>query len=427
MTVFVAYAATAQYHSPLNNDTGAASAAAWQLAIHGNATLTALGNHASWLFHVDGRDVTNRLPGVIFWATPFYFLLGNHGSPDVYPGALAAASAAAIAVALAFTLLADLVDRRLALAGALLFGFGTGTWTVSADQLWTHGPAQAAVLATLLLARRNQWLLAGITAGFAILIRPHLGIVAVVLGVFEAIRTRRLRPLLISLGCVLGLVILLVYNHDLWGRFTLFGGYADLEPASPPRLVPFLSNIAGALVSPERGMLVMTPALLPLLPGLRRGWAAAAAWTRSAAVAGVAYLLLQLWLNRFSGGNGFYSYRVTLEGLTLCVPMLAMSWREWTSRTRPRQATFAALAAISIAVHAFGAIEPWVPPGLNSPWSSYAPFELARHVGALVAVSWLIATLVVTAVTSRFVWSHASDLDFESAATAVPPIVPTAS
>jgi hypothetical protein len=406
MAVFAVYAATAQYHSPLNNDTGAAAAAAWQLAMHGNATLTGIGNHASWLFHVGGRDVTNRLPGVIFWATPFYFVLGTHGSPDVYPGALAAAAATALAVALTFVLLSTLVGRRTALIAALLLGFGTGTWTVSADQLWTHGPAQAAVVATVLLARRNRWLLAGIPAGFAILLRPHLGVVAAVLGLIEAIRTRRVRPLLISVGCLVGILILLVYNHDLWGHYTVFGGYADVDPSSPHLLGPFLINIAGALVSPERGMLVMTPVLLLLVPGLRRGWAAAPPWVRSAAIAGVAYVLLQLWLKRFSGGNGFYSYRVTLEGLALCVPILTLSWREWTARSRLRRTAFAVLAVVSVAIAAFGAIVPWAPQGINQPWSSYAPAELARHVGALPTTCSILVTIAAAIVAGRFAWTR---------------------
>jgi hypothetical protein len=406
MAVFVVYALTAQYQAPLNNDTGAASAAAWQMAIHGNATLTALNSHASWLYHVGGREVTNRSPGVIFWAAPFYFVLGGQTAPDVYPGALAAAFASALAVALVFTLAASLVNRKQALAAALLLGFATGTWTVSADQLWTHGPAQVAVLLALILARKERWTLAGIPAGFAILMRPHLGVVGAVLGIVAAIRTRSLRPLLISLGCVAGIAILVVYNHDLWGRYSVFGGYTDLNDEPSHRASGFVFGIAGSLVSPERGLLVMTPVLLALVPGLRAGWTGAPWWVRSGTLAGLAYLVVQLWVSRFSGGDGFYSYRTTLEGLTLCVPLLTLAWRDWTSRTRLRRTAFAVLAVVSVALTAFGAIIPWVPLGNNDPWSSYGPAELARHIGALPTVCSVVVAVGLAVAAGRLTWSR---------------------
>ena len=47
---FAIFAATAQYHDPLNNDTHATAVAAWQLAHHGNATLTAFHGHLPWLY-----------------------------------------------------------------------------------------------------------------------------------------------------------------------------------------------------------------------------------------------------------------------------------------------------------------------------------------------------------------------------------------
>jgi len=282
---FAVFAATAQYHDPLNNDTRAAAIAAWQLAHHGNSTLDAFYGHYSWIFESHGRYVTDRFPGVIFWATPFYVALGGGDYPAIYPGALAAELATAIATALVFALASRVVTRRTAVVAALLFAFATGAWTVAADQLWTHGPAQAAVLLTVLFVARRQWLLAGIPAGFAILIRPHLGEVAVVLGVVGVLRYRRARPLLIALGSGAGVVVLLLYNHALWDRWSVFGGYQNTASASAHSMGDFLIGVPGVFVSPERGMLVMTPALLLLIPGLRRAWRVAEWWIRASALA----------------------------------------------------------------------------------------------------------------------------------------------
>ena len=399
------FAVTAQYHDPLNNDTQSAAIAAWQLAKHGNATLTAFQGHVAWLYHVGGRDVTNRLPGTIFWATPFYAVLGRGDDPGVYPSALAAAVASAIAIGLTFALCCRIVARSIALGAALLLAFATGTWTVSADQLWTHGPAQAAVLLTVLCCAQRQWLLAGIPAGFAILIRPHLGIVAVVLGVAAALQERRWRPLLISVGSAIGLAILLVYNHDVWRTWSVFGGYGGPAPASRHVVGDFAEGIVGVFVSPERGMLILTPALLMLLPGIRAAWRAAPSWVRSASLAGLGYLAEQLWVSRFSGGNGFYSYRTTLESLTLAVPLLALAWREWTAVTRLRRTAFAGLAALSVALHAFGAVVNWVPGGaVHSPWTTYLPVDLAHHVGIAQTSCWLAGAVVAVFVALVVSW-----------------------
>jgi len=141
-----------------------------------------------------------------------------------------------------------------------------------------------------------------------------------------------------------------------------------------------------------------------LLPGLRRAWAEASEWVRSAAIAGLAYLALQLWGIRFSGGDGFYSYRTTLESLTLSVPLLVLCWREWTAKTQTRRAVFAALAAVSVALHAFGAAVNWVPGGINlPPWKTYMPIDLARHIGAAQTAAWAAAGLV--AVIASVVWT----------------------
>ena len=391
----IVFAATAQYHDPLNNDTRASAIAAWQLAHHGNATLDAFYPHYAWIFESHGRYVTNRLPGTVFWATPFYALLGGSDYPAVYPGALAAAVASALAVGLVFVLACRLVSRRAAAVSALLLAFATGTWTVSADQLWTHGPGQAAVLLMVLLATKERWLLAGVPAGFAILVRPHLGVVAVVLCAFGVARTRKARPLLMAIGCAAGAAILLAYNQALWGKWAIFGGYDQPVAASGHKFVAGLTGLAGDFVSPERGLFVLTPLLLLLVPGLRRAWRVAPDWVRAATVAGVAYLALQLWGIRFTGGDGFYSYRTTLESLTLTTPLLVLAWREWTAVTRARRATFAGLAVVSVALHAFGAVINWVPSGINlPPWRTFMPIDLARHIGIAQTTGWLAATLI---------------------------------
>ena len=111
--------------------------------------------------------------------------------------------------------------------------------------------------------------------------------------------------------------------------------------------------------------------------------------------------------HRFSGGDGFYSYRTPLEGLTLIVPLLTLAWREWTSTTRLRRTAFAGLAAASVAMHAFGSVVNWVPGGPNhSPWKTYTPFELARHIGAAQTTAWLVGTMIAIVAATALTWRH---------------------
>src|SRR5207248_4657216 len=106
------------------------------------------------------------------------------------------------------------------------------------------------------------------------------------------------------------------YNHLAFGGWTINGGYhGQLTSAGGVGLHSFLINIAGTVVSPLRGVATLSPFVLLLLPGIPKAWRSGAPWVRSAAAGGVLYLLIQLWLNRFSGGYNFYSYRLIIETL----------------------------------------------------------------------------------------------------------------
>ncbi len=56
-----------------------------------------------------------------------------------------------------------------------------------------------------------------------------------------------------------------------------------------------------------------------------RAWRELPDWSRWLAVGGVAYTLVQGQLNGFSGGSGFYGYRLTLELLVCVFPAYALS------------------------------------------------------------------------------------------------------
>jgi hypothetical protein len=273
-------------------------------------------------------------------------------------GAVTAAAATAGAVVLLFLLARLITTPRRALGASLVLAFGTPSWTVSSDALWTHGPGQLWLLLGVLLSASSLPLSAGLAYGAAIVTRPHYGLVAAVQWAGDALRRRPRQHLVrLAAGTAAGVVVLAVYNRRLFGQWGFRTGYSDtISDTSGVGLSHFVVNVIGSLVSPSRGVLVLTPFLLLLAPGLRRGWRVAPAWVRAAAVGGTAYLLVQLWLNRWSGGWGFYSYRLQIEWLTLSAPLLVLAYDEWTCRTALRRRMFAAAVGYSVVTHALGAV-----------------------------------------------------------------------
>ena len=88
-----------------------------------------------------------------------------------------------------------------------------------------------------------------------------------------------------------------------------------------------LVNHLGMWVSPGRGILVWTPVILLLLPALARSWRELPDWAKGLLYAGLFYTLLQASLNRFSGGDFVYGYRLGLEFLACAFPGLVIASR----------------------------------------------------------------------------------------------------
>jgi hypothetical protein len=117
-----------------------------------------------------------------------------------------------------------------------------------------------------------------------------------------------------------------VWTHWMYGRWDPTSGYRVGDfTSNADRYVVDWVNFSGFFVSPDRGLLVWTPLVALLLPALVRSWRELPDWSRTLLVGGVAYLLLQGLLVRFSGGDQFYGYRTSLELLACATPALALS------------------------------------------------------------------------------------------------------
>jgi alpha-1,2-mannosyltransferase len=173
------------------------------------------------------------------------------------------------------------------------------------------------------------------------------------------VRCRSIRPIWqVGAASLLGVAGLMVYNTVAFGGpFELVGVWAEADDRIGGLTASSLAeNVLGTFFSPSRGVLVLSPFLVLLLPGVFHAWRVAPSWVRASAAGGAFYLAVHTVGNYFAGGEAFYSYRYPIEWLTLAAPLLVLCWVTWTSARPWRRAAFAALAWFAVFQHAVGAI-----------------------------------------------------------------------
>ena len=398
----------------MSADPTAVSPSAWQLAHHGTPVLpsSAWPGWNPWITDLGGgHAVANRPPGLLFLAAPAYRLFGNIPSFSPMPGSLTAALITAAAMATLALVLAGVLGHRTALVAALIAGTATTSWAVSGTQLFPQGPDQLSLALALWALAAGRYGRAGAAYAFALVIRPTLAIAAAANGIMAAWKQRRLRPMLL-LGLTSGAGALAYWAYiahlhaiDRSGALAThqaavglathgYGtSFVDIRPGVWP---DFAEKVAGALVSPGRGILVGSPFLIMLLPGLVRAWRVAPTWVRSSAVGALIYELVQLKCEVFTGGVYFWSYRYPLEPLTLCAPLFALCWTQWTSRRAGRRALFGGLVIVSVTWQALGALF-FRGPYADRPWTFDNAHRALTHNHGIAATTLLVVGLLAAA------------------------------
>lgn len=367
----VVYGLTATYRYPATIDVTNAVMPAYRLGVDGTLDVTPYASYIEsrpvvreQFVEVEGRWYSGRNIGVILTAVPVYAVLRPSASPDalppLWPGTVAAVLATSGALALLYLTFRTMASGRRALMATVVAALGTTAWSVASDLLWSHGPAMLWLAATVLALARRRDLLAGLAMGVAMTMRPELGLSAGVLALGLGVGSRSWRRLVVVLvGPAVATVALLAYNGAVLGAVSPIAGHRNtIMLAAAPSLAParLLRDTIAVLVAPRNGLLLFSPFLLVLLPGLRAGWVAAADWVRAAAVAGVAHLALIVVIQGNGDGNFFFGYRFPLEMLTLAAPLLLATWLAHHARDRGWRAMFVAVAGGSIVVQAAGAI-----------------------------------------------------------------------
>lgn len=351
-----------------------------------------------WLVRdAHGHEMIGRAPGVIALAVPAYWL-AHQASFTVVPGGLTAALLTAAAMAWLFRLLDRLAPTRVALQAVLVLAFTTPVWAVAADAMWPHSVTLLGMVGMAVAARADRWWMVGFWGGFAATGRLHVAVVCLVLAVGCSWQRRRWAPML-QAGTVglLWIGVISLWTHWMYGKWDPTSAYVAtkfVDYASGHRLD--VVNLLGFFVSPHRGLFLWTPTLLVLLPALVRGWRSLPDWSRWLTLGGVAYLLVQGVLNRFSGGFFFYGYRLPLETLVCTVPALVLTRDRWG---RAARALFAPLVVLQGALVVPGSLTDLYTPPVNS-WTTNALwYWFARKPVAVLGL--VLASTLATALAVR--------------------------
>jgi hypothetical protein len=340
------FAATAVYGGDMVNiDTEPVALTSWRVATSGTPDLTGVETDNQFVIDTPRGRLTGRPPGLWLVAVPAYVVVG--GDYSFWPSTVMAVLVAAGAVAVVYLVLLRCIDRRWALAGTLVFAFGTATWPISADQLWPHGPGQLLLALAMLALASGRSGASGMALAAAVLVRPVVGAVPAVLTVARARHDRWQVLRLLAPVAVAGIAVV-AYNRWAFGSWSISGGYPpwfrdNLTDQSIPQ---YFSNLGRFFVGPN-GMLLWSPFLIVAALGIPRAWSTAPPWARQCAVAGLVYVLLHARLNRASGGLP-YTYRYPLESLTLAAPLLLLSTRAWVGEQTGRLKALVVVVGVSV-------------------------------------------------------------------------------
>jgi hypothetical protein len=323
-----------------------------------------------WMQYVGGHFVSTSPVFPSLLAAPIYFLpvwLLWVDPPLINLLAkLSASLFAALSVVVVYLALREVAAPRAALAAAVVYAFGTSTWSISSQGLGGHGPAElfmGVAMLGLLLGSRHRWAFdcAGLAAGLMFASRPQTtGLMgaALVGAALWRDRWRGVRCLLWSLGPVCAV---LVYN--VWTFGSILGGYARLNAVYMPlyRLESAWSSsigsgLLGLLVSPSRGLFVYSPVLLFALMGVVRARAHSQRDLLAWLGAGLGASILGLSAYSLWWGGHSFGPRLLTDFLPAWAVFLALAWG-WIESSRRRVAAFVCLAAVSVAVQAIGAFD----------------------------------------------------------------------
>ena len=291
--------------------------------------------------------------GVSVLAAPIYAVLARTDASESFLQGAAAIPFVAAAVLLMYVLLSRLVARRIAVAGAVLFGFATPMWPLASMAMFQHGPVavfQVLGLIGLFSDKLRAPALAGFGFAAAAFIRPTTAIAFGLIGLLYLIQGKR-ASVLFALGSVIPIAGILIQNRWIWGSW-FTGGYSHSGIGFNGDMV---SALWGLTFGWWRGMFVYSPFLILGVVGwlmaMRR---ANGAVERKLVVLGLSVVATVLFYSRWStwhNGSNQFGYRYLLDVVPFLVVLAA-----YAARRSERVRTYAVPAAVvALLTMTFGA------------------------------------------------------------------------
>ena len=353
IAAIVAYSSNLLLHIEGDASPNVLSAASW--VIQGNADLDEYVGRAPFQGEIiDGHVYPANPPGTALLAVvPVSLAMAAGSDPASYEflavfGKIAGVLAAGLSVVFVYLACVAIARPVPAVVAAVAYAFGTTVWSVSAQQIWMHGPAQLFLAVGLfLLARGRGSPRAGLAFGLAAAIRPVDVIVAAV-GVLAA-RRRRFVLGYVAWGMPAAAFLVTYYLVALGG---VRHSYGDIPWAFPP------PGWLGLLISPSRGLFVYSPYLLFAVAGFVMAWRGRrderALLVRDASVAAlgiyVVYSFFGSWWGGWAFGTRYMSDAQPLYALAVAFVLDGgVPARLWT------RIAFAATLAWSVFVNFAGA------------------------------------------------------------------------
>jgi hypothetical protein len=267
----------------------------------------------------------------------------------------------ALAVVVVFRIALERLTIGRAAIVALVFAFGTSAWSTASRALWQHGPAMLMLAAALLLLIRAhdrglRFAAAGALLVFGYVCRPTMAIAVAVLAAWTLWSHPR-QIVSFGIGGLTVFVAFLFANHAWFGMWLPPYYAAERLTGSPY----FRQALVGDLISPGRGLFVYSPVLVFSGYGAWRRWRANRFTSLDVAAAAIV-VLHWIAIASFTHWWGGHSYgpRLFADVVPLFAYFLVPMFETGLGVHAPSRralALFAIAAALSVAIHAQGALD----------------------------------------------------------------------
>jgi hypothetical protein len=308
-------------------------------------------------------------PGAALVAMPVYLLPVLGGIPHQSHllsqlGKFAATLTTALSAIVLYMALRRITQANIAWLVALVYAFGTSSFSISGQGLWQHGPSQLFLALTIYCLIRgleepglSAW--AGLTLSGAVICRPLNLLVALPIGAY-VLRERPRETIRFVLFALPPLLLFIGYNSFYFGSpFTM--GFASfvVDPAwmwsnRSSFDAPLLRGLAGVFFSPGRGLFLYSPILLFSLVGMAMIWRAPGnLLLKYLSLAPLPLILLVGKWGMWWGGHS-YGPRLLADLSPIFCLYLYLPFERSASKALLRY-SLVALSAVSIGLHTLGA------------------------------------------------------------------------